>query len=431
MTTHPAARLGSLTALLAAAALPACGQSGSVVERLVNAAPGGNVAFHFTARASVCGDGRAWLRADGDIWNGYYSDNMRALPCESGPVRVVLVREGSALLRIQTFAGPLAVEPGVTDLGAVPAGAAAAWLLDVATKSEGRPARDALLPALLADSASVTRSLLAIARDDARPRDVRRSALGWVVRRRGETGAPSLEEVGRAVGDIARDPDEARPVRESAVGALARLESADALKALEALSDQSSDSWLAKQAIEALARSGDPRARPSLRAAASRAELGEEARMTAINGIAGEYATSKDGVFLRDLYGKANSDRVRETILMAVANIGGRENRDWLVSIARDAGQGQRARKRVIEVADRVGISATDLGKLYDAIDDAEVRASIIQELGDNGTTAASDKLLAIAKGDAQVNLRRRAVNMLGHFDDPKVREALKGIVER
>ena len=282
---------------------------------------------------------------------------------------MLLYRDGAELLRIETYAGPLAAEPNASDLGAVAAKEAAAWLMGVARRSEGRAGRDALLPALLADSTELSRDLLALARDATRPRELRRSALGWLVRRRGDAGGLGVDEIGRAVGQIARDENEPRSVRESAVHALARVESKDALTSLVSLTEQPADAWLGRQAVEALARSGDPRARPILRSAAERAELSEEARLAAIAGIAGEYSTSSDGAFLRELYRKVSTDRLRDAVMSGAASVGGKENRDWLASIARSSDEPVRQRRRAIELADRVGMSAQDLSQLYDQAD--------------------------------------------------------------
>jgi uncharacterized protein YjiS (DUF1127 family) len=41
------------------------------------------------------------------------------------------------------------------------------------------------------------------------------------------------------------------------------------------------------------------------------------------------------------------------------------------------------------------------------------------------------DKLLAIAKSDQNYAMRRRAVNALARSEDPRVKDALKDIVEK
>jgi HEAT repeat protein len=418
----------SALAVVFVTAGPAQGQS---LERRIESAPAGNVQFQFAARSGVCGDGRTYLRAEGDMWYGSFNDMVRSMPCEAGPVRVLIVRDGRDLLRIQTFAGPVAVEPNTTNLGAVSAPDAAAYLLGVASRVEGRPGRDAIMPAMLADSAVVTRDLLALARDPQRAREVRRSAISWLVRRRTERGGLSIEELARTLTEIARDESEARTVRDQALGSLARLESSQGLDALVSMAQQPSESWLARRAIEVMANSGDPRARAHLRTAAERPELSEEARAAAIAGIAGEFATSRDAEFLRALYRRLNTDRLRSAAMTGVAGIGGRESREWIVGIARDSNQPITQRKKAVDLAERLGMSATDLGRLYDEIPDAEVQSSIISHLASLGTRAASDKLISIARTDNQVSNRRRAIQALGRFDDPRVKEVLRELVGR
>lgn len=415
-------------ALVAGATATACAQS---LERRVTAAPDGDVTFHFAPRPEVCGDGRTYLRVDGDAWYGSTNDAIRGMPCERGPVRVVLVRDGRDLLRVRTFAGPLSPERQGTDLGAVAAADAASYLLGMAARVDGRPGRDAIMPAMLADSATVSRELLAIARDAERGREVRRSALSWLVRRRAERGGLSPDELVRTLVTIARDDAETRSVREQALSSLARLENNAALDALVTMSRDASEGWLARRSIEVLASSGDPRARQHLRAAAERTDLAEEARAAAITVLAGEYATARDAEFLRGLYPRLGTDRLRDAVMNGVANVGGRENRDWIVGIARNGSEPVRQRRRAIELADRVGIGVAELSRIYDAADDPELRVAIINQLAQLGSSAASEKLMAIARDDPMVSNRRRAIQALGRFDDSKVKAALRGMVEK
>lgn len=413
-----------------ALALLAASSAGAqtTVERRLTGAPEGNVTFHFASRADVCGDGRTYIRAD-DLWMGSFNDGVRSMECERGPIRVLLIRDGRDIIRITTYAGPVAEEPGATNLGAVPATDAAAWLLGVATRIDGRPGREAIMPAALADSALVTRELLAIARNADRSREVRRTALSWIVRRRGERGELSIDEVSRTLVTIARDENEVRTVRDQAISSLSRLESAGSLDALVAMTTGTTEAWLARRAVEVMASSGDPRAHDHLRSVAERTDLTEEARVAAISGLAGSYATSRDAEFLRGLYGRVASDRLRNAIMSGIATTGGRASRDWIVSIARDANAPLAQRKRAVSLGDRLGLSAADLSSLYDGIEENDVRASLIQQLATNGTRIAQDKLISIARADPLLANRRRAIQALGRFDDPRVKEALKDLI--
>ena len=141
-----------------------CAQS---LDRKVSGVGDGFVQFHFATRDGICGNGRSWLRTDEDGWYGSYNgETMRGEGCGSGPVRVVITRAGRETVKIDTYAGPLYVDPAAgQDLGVVPAREAASYLMNLASTLDGRPAREALLPAMLADSAQVTPVLLQLARD--------------------------------------------------------------------------------------------------------------------------------------------------------------------------------------------------------------------------------------------------------------------------
>ena len=161
-------------------------QSG--LERRIAAAGDTPAQFHFAAREGVCGNGKTYFRTEDDGWYGtgfYSTDGMRADPCVNGPVRVVVTRAAKEVVRVETYVGPVPADaPPAQELGAVPAKEAVAYLLSLAATGDGRPARDALTPAMLADSSVVTPELLAIAKDQSRSRDIRRSAINWLSRRR-------------------------------------------------------------------------------------------------------------------------------------------------------------------------------------------------------------------------------------------------------
>ena len=115
--------------------------------------------------------------------------------------------------------------------------------------------------------------------------------------------------------------------------------------------------------------------------------------------------------------------------MSGIATIGGKASRDWVVGIARDPNAPIQQRKRAIAMAERLGLSAADLVSLYDTIDDSEVRSTLISQLAANGTKVAQDKLVAIARSDPLLANRRRAIQALGRFDDPRVKEVLKELI--
>ncbi len=358
-------RIGSfLVACVVVVPAIACAQS---LDRRVAAADG-NVQFHFAAREGVCGNGRSFVRAENA---GYYTsmgtDGSRN-QCDTGPVRVVLVRYGREIVKIETYAGPLAADADDgRDLGAVPAREASSYLLGLAGSLDGRPARDAMLPAMLADSTVVTPQLLAMAKDVSRSRDIRQSAISWMSRRRAETGGVGAASVAKTLEEMVHDRGENESIRQQALSTINSLDRGEGVPAMIQFAGESEE-WLSRQAFSTLARSGDPRARQFVRDAIKRGSLSDEKLVSAIQGLGSDYASELDYKMLRDLYASLNSDRSRDALLQVLATGGGSQNATWLLAVA-------------------------------------------------NSTTEPAAR-------------RRRAVSLLGRFDDPRIKEALKGMIE-
>lgn len=432
MTTNLSRRLGGASAVVGAClvlAAPACAQS---LAQRVSSASDGAVQFSFAAREGVCGNGRTWFTSGSGSWYGSFSGNtsemMRSNECQRGPVRVVLNRAGGGIVDLEVFAGPLApVEAGVTDLGTVGARAASEYLLSLARELEGRPGREAILPAVLADSSAPAAALLALARDTDRPRDTRRSAISYLAREANANAEGSGSVVG-ALSTMARAANDVRTVRTAALSTLGRIDAGAGVPTLIELSASSSDPWLARGALDALARSGDPRARAELRRAIPRAELDEDARVAAIRGLSREYATGSDLDFLRSQFGTLDGEKSRMAILSAMAEIGGRENADWLLSLAGDGDLPLTLRRRALTSAERAGVTASAIAALYDRLEERQMREAAISALAQSGTRDATDKLLSIARTDTDFQVRRRAISQLSRSDDPRVAEALKEI---
>ena len=417
--------------LVAAAVLPQAGRAQNLAQRIASA-PDGPVQFTYAARPGVCGNGRSYYSVNGSMWFGSMNDNvLRSDPCQPGPVRVVLGRAGKDIVDVNVFVGPAQTSPGTADLGVVPARDAADYLLSLAAKVDGRPGRDAITPAMLADSATVTPQLLAIARDQSRARETRSSAISWLNRAADERGGVSPSQLAKALGEMARDENDNQQVRQSALRVLARQENGEGIPALIEISRGTQDIWLGKQALGSLAQSGDPRARTYLRTAVQRADLNDDMRVAAIRGIGRDYATSQDAEFLRGLYAKLPSEKTKDAVLESLGEMGGSANAKWLMTIAGNNDESLRLRRRAVQLSDRAGTSIAEVTQLYDRADDPQMKEAIISTLSNNGTKAATDKLLSIAKTDQNYSMRRRAVNALARSEDPRVKDALKDIVEK
>ena len=141
----------------------------------------GSVSFYFTARPGVCGDGESFIRTGNHQYYGSWNDHRGMEPCYRGPVQVRLILDDGDVTRVQYWVGPLR-DRAARDLGAVPAPEAARYLLSVVRDGSPGASGKAVMPAVLADSAVVWPTLLAIAKDGFRSSEARRESMFWLSR---------------------------------------------------------------------------------------------------------------------------------------------------------------------------------------------------------------------------------------------------------
>ena len=415
---------GGLVVLAAAAAAALSAQSS--LRGRVEGSGDARVQFRFAARSDVCGFGTSIQVGHSTYINNGPNYNLDRI-CRRGPVVVRVTRTAGMVVGIDTEIAPESTPAGVTDLGAVASSAAADYLLDLAARAEGRPGREAILPAVLADSASVWQGLIALARNPALSRSIRTGAMSWLGRELERTGGEDSRQASSALIAIATNADEMLPVRQSAVQVLARSESAD-LSALTRMAN-GTDTWLRQTAIQALSNSGDPRAREFLRNAFEDPALPDELRATVIRGLGREYATGKDIELLRTRYATLSSPKAKQAVLSVLAEQGGAANLQWLLNVAGDEGATPELRSQAIEAVQRAGASAAQLGKLYEGSIDRRGKEAVVNALIRNGDRASVDRLLSIAKNETDVQVRRSLISRLARLEDPRVKEYLKELV--
>jgi hypothetical protein len=183
--------------------------------------------------------------------------------------------------------------------------------------------------------------------------------------------------------------------------------------------------------MQVLAGSGDPRARDFLRATARRTDLPDELQALAIRGLGRNYVTGQDASLLRSLYPKLTGERSRDAVLSSIANLGGADNVQWLMSIVRNDQLAPEVRSRALQYLSRAGAPTASLVALYDPLTDQQLRSALINIYARAADKAATDKLVWIARNEQNSQLKRRAINALSRNSDPTIRQALQDIVER
>jgi HEAT repeat protein len=422
--------------ILAATVIAASAQAlaaQSLADR-VNSAPDGRVQFSFAARPGVCGNGRTYIQTGPNSYTGSFYGNInettRNDPCVNGPVRVVIDRAEKLPISIQTYVGPPDTARGTTDLGQVQPQQAADYLLGLASKVDGRAGRDAIFPALLADNANTASTLVALARNQSLPRETRRQALSWMGR--STDGMQTIPaDVTNQLLSIARDETDNQTVRQQALSVLGRLDHGAGIPPLIDLSRQAQNTWLARESMSTLARSGDPRARQYLRTAVRRTDLPDDVLTVALRALGQEYATSQDAAILRELYPKLTSDRAREAVFQSLTEIGGAENTRWLLEMAKNSNEMLQTRRKAVESASRAGAPIAEMVKMYDTTTDPQMKEALVGIYIRNGETAAVDKLLSIVKDEPNISVRKRTISRLSSSENPRIKQALADLVVR
>ena len=192
---------------------------------------------------------------------------------------------------------------------------------------------------MLADSANTAPAARRDREEPALPRETRRSALSYMGR-----STDGMQTIPASVTEpilaIARDETDNQSVRQQALSVLGRLDHGAGIQPLIQLSQQNQSTWLAKESMSTLARSGDPRARQYLRTAVKRTDLPDEVLTVALRALGQEYATAQDAALLRQVYPTLSSDRSREAVFSRAGRDGRRRRtRSGCSTLAQDGNE--------------------------------------------------------------------------------------------
>lgn len=226
----------------------------SLAER-VAAVRDGEVTFHFTARPGVCGDGEHFVRT-GRSYIGSFTTGQPMEPCIFGPVQVRLSLTDGEVTHVQSWVGRLRTREA-RDLGAVPAPDAARYLMTIAARGSGPASAKAILPAVLADSATVWPALLAIAKDgERRSKTTRQDAMFWLSRFASAAVSGHPNDPFEDDDDDDADDD----LKTHAVFVLSQLPREEAIPSLLEVARTNRSPHVRSHALFWLGQSGDPRA---------------------------------------------------------------------------------------------------------------------------------------------------------------------------
>lgn len=145
----------------------------------------------------------------------------------------------------------------------------------------------------------------------------------------------------------------------------------------------------------------------------------------------GSTLTDADVAFLRAVYDRSNEREIKTAVLEAVAGSSSGSADQWVMSIVRNNNEDIRYRRSALLRLRRSDVAIEELSKLYDTLDERELRSSMVSILGTREEPAATDKLIEIAKSGTDPVIRRLAINVLAKKNDPRTTRLLLELVER
>jgi len=253
--------------------------------------------------------------------------------------------------------------------------------------------------------------------------ELRRRAIFMLARRGDAEGTSMLIAAARS------DPN--AQVRAEAISYLPRMPGDAGLAALEDILRTSDDERVQRTAVRALMASDNPRARTSLRGLLERRDASEALRVQVLEAYTRDRNGSDDGSYLRSLYNRTDSERMKLAIIGALARIGGKDNQEWLAGLVRNTGESSQVRSAALQRLSRSDISVSEIGRMYDAADSRSMREQLISALGGRKEPEATDKLIDIARSSTDIDMRRLAINYLSRKNDPRAAKALMELIEK
>jgi HEAT repeat protein len=288
---------------------------------------------------------------------------------------------------------------------------------------------------------------------------LRRSAV-YILGRNGSTeSASDLLEV------VKTDPDPS--VRSDAIMMLARSPGAETVRVLETIFNESTEDRTRQAALAALRNKEGPEATRVLRGIIERADFSEKMRAEAVSQLAGRAVSASDvrearprapsaqtaiggvstttsgsgrpvvpenseeAAYLRSLYGKSTSTSIKSSIISALGRMGGATNEQFLLGIVKNREEETRLRRDALSRLRVSALSIDELGKLFEALSERDLRSAVIRQLATREEPEALDKLVEIIKSGTDPQIRKEAVAALARRDDPRATKLLLELVEK
>ena len=258
--------------------------------------------------------------------------------------------------------------------------------------------------------------------------ELRRRALYLLGREQVEGRLPLMQDVAK------NDPDAG--LRGEAWSLIGRVGGDQAIPMLEEALRTADDERTQRSAITALGSVDSERARVAVRAIIERADAPERVRADAILTLGRtrneRMPTAEEMAYLRQLYGKVESPKLREAVLIAVSRAPTAENQAFLMGIVRNQGEAASLRSVALQrLVQHDSYKVEDIAKLYELADARSLREQILYALSRRNEPEAVDKMIEIARRDTDPQIRRTAISLLSRSKNPRAITLLQELIDK
>jgi SOS response regulatory protein OraA/RecX len=219
---------------------------------------------------------------------------------------------------------------------------------------------------------------------------------------------------------VALDAREDLEVRDRAVRLLGdELGNSDAIRALYARLDHVE---LRARAVRSIAEHLNSESAAWVRGIAENQKEDQDIRDRAIRTLAEAGYVHQ----VRALYERLNDEELQERVIRVVAEHGSVDDQRWIERLATNTTESDQLRERALRVLAERGMTSPRLAALYDQIDNNQLRERLLKLMGERADDASIEKLIAVARGTGDIDLRRRAAKLLAESEHPRAREFLR-----
>jgi HEAT repeat protein/TolA-binding protein len=258
--------------------------------------------------------------------------------------------------------------------------------------------------------------------------ELRRRAL-YVIGRQ-----PTNEAVAIILDVAKNDPDPG--IRGEAMRWLPRVAGDNAVPQLEDILRSSTDEQTQRSAIHALGSIDTERARRAVRTIIERNDAAERVRYDAIISLSrdreGRTLSADEMNYVRSLYAKLESARLKEAVLTSASRVPTPENQQFLLGIVRNTNETPSLRVTALQRLGRMEtVTAVEIAKLYDVADTRSLREQILSALSQRKEPEAIDKMIEIARKDTDPQIRRYAISLLTRSNNARAKQFLQEMIDK